>query len=97
MCFLSAPEHCETSVHTVWCFCLEATDVSKDVFDIIKKENKTIIIVTHDINEALNYCNKIIVLSKRPARIKNIYNINGEKDYYNLIWNDIDKWHIKII
>ena len=66
-------------------------NVSKDVFDIIKKENKTIIIVTHDINEALNYCNKIIVLSKRPARIKNIYNINGEKDYYNLIWNDIDK------
>ena len=63
--------------------------VSNDVFKIIKNENKTIILVTHDINEALKFCNKIIVLSKRPSRIKNKYNINADNDYYDLIWKDI--------
>ena len=37
--------------------------VSNDVVDIIKKEKKTLIIVTHDINEALRICDKIIVFS----------------------------------
>ena len=64
--------------------------VSNDVFNIIKNENKTLILVTHDINEAIKFCNKIIVLSKRPSKIKNIYNINNENNYYDLIWKDID-------
>ena len=64
--------------------------VSNDVFNIIKNENKTLILVTHDINEAINFCNRIIVLSKRPSKIKNIYNIDKEKDYYSIIWKDID-------
>lgn len=64
--------------------------VSNDVFNIIKNENKTLILVTHDINEAIKFCNKIIVLSKRPSKIKNIYNINNDKNYYDLIWKDID-------
>ena len=64
--------------------------VSNDVFNIIKNENKTIILVTHDILEALNFCNKIIVLSKRPAKIKNIYNIEKGINYYEKIWKDIE-------
>ena len=64
--------------------------VSNDVFNIIKNENKTLILVTHDINEAIKFCNKIIVLSKRPAKIKNIYNIDNNENYYDLIWKDID-------
>ena len=65
--------------------------VSKDVFNIIKKENKTLIIVTHDINEAITYCNRIIVLSKIPSKVKSTYDIFEDKDYFKLIWNDIDK------
>ena len=64
--------------------------VSNDVFNIIKNENKTIILVTHDILEALNFCNKIIVLSKRPAKIKNLYNIEKGINYYEKIWKDIE-------
>lgn len=64
-------------------------DVSKDVFNIIKNENKTIILVTHDINEAIKYSSRIIVLSKCPSKIKNIYIIDNDKDYFNDIWNDI--------
>ena len=65
--------------------------VSNDVMNIIKKENKTMVLVTHDINEAITLCNKIIVLSKRPSKIKNIYKINDSINYYDLIYKDIDK------
>lgn len=78
--------------------------VSNDVLDIIKKEKKTLIIVTHDISEAISMCKKIIVLTKRPSTIKNIYNINYKEDrenpiknrsskefmdYYEKIWEDL--------
>ena len=49
--------------------------VSNDVYKIIKEEKKTAIMVTHDINEAISMGDKVIVLSNRPAYIKNIYNI----------------------
>ncbi|MGM9877918.1 MAG: ABC transporter ATP-binding protein [Bacilli bacterium] len=78
--------------------------VGNDVFNIIKEEKKTVIIVTHDIEEAVSMCSKIIVLSKRPASIKNVHNIlltNSStpienrktkefSSYYNLIWKEID-------
>lgn len=78
--------------------------VSNDVFNILKEENKTAIIVTHDIEEAISMCNKIIVLSNRPAHIKRIYDIELEDKsspienrkcrnfsyYYELLWKEID-------
>lgn len=65
--------------------------VSKDVFKILKEENKSLIIVTHDINEAITLCSKVIVLSSIPSKIKNIYEINNPSiNYYDLIWKDID-------
>ena len=68
-------------------------NVSNDVLNIIKKEDKTLIIVTHDIDEAIRLCNKIIVLSKRPSKVKNIYNINSDEyqKYYNRIWEDLNE------
>lgn len=79
--------------------------VSDDVYKIIKKENKTTIMVTHDIGEAISMADKVIVLSKSPAKIKSVYNIelinkelptSNRKDekfnyYYDLIWKDLDK------
>lgn len=78
--------------------------ISDDIYKILKKEKKTMIMVTHDIAEAISMCDKVIVLSKRPASIKSIYEINLEnkstpinnrKDkkfnyYYDAIWKDID-------
>lgn len=76
--------------------------VSDDVYNIIKKEKKTAIMVTHDLNEAITFASRIIVLDKRPATIKNMYEINLEGNspskklddpnfskYYNLIWRDM--------
>lgn len=78
--------------------------ISDDIYKILKKENKTIIMVTHDIAEAISMCDKVIVLTNRPSKIKNIYDIkldnkntpiNNRKDklftyYYEKIWKDID-------
>lgn len=46
--------------------------VSDDVYKIIKQEKKSAIIVTHDLAEAISLASKVIVLSERPSKIKNI-------------------------
>ena len=45
-------------------------EVCDDVYDIIKSEKKTALLVTHDISEAISMSDKIIVLSSRPASVK---------------------------
>ncbi len=47
--------------------------VCEDVYNIIKSEQKTTILVTHDISEAISMSDIIIVLSARPAHIKSIH------------------------
>ena len=75
-----------------------------DIYNLIKNEKKTAIIVTHDIAEACALADRVIVLSKRPGTIKNVYNINLNNKsnpinnridkkfnyYFNLIWKDLD-------
>lgn len=82
--------------------------VSDDVYKIIKRENKSAIMVTHDIGEAVSMADRVIVLSDRPSVIKNIYEIKFEDrknpienrqtkefaKYYNLIWKDIG-YHVQ--
>lgn len=79
--------------------------VSDDVYKIIKDSKKTTIMVTHDIGEAISMANKVIVLSKSPALVNGVYNIElinkglptqNRKDekfnyYYDLIWKYLDK------
>ena len=78
--------------------------LSNDLYRIIKEENKTAIMITHDIAEAISLADRIIVLTKRPCQVKKIYNIELEnkktpmenrKDskfnyYYDKIWRDLD-------
>lgn len=53
--------------------------VCDDVYKIIKAEQKTAILVTHDISEAISMSDKIIVLTDRPAKVKSIFRpeLNG--------------------
>lgn len=78
--------------------------VSDNVYEIIKKEGKSAIMVTHDIAEAISMADKVIVLTGRPSKIKKIYDIkltnksnpiNNRKckefsEYYETIWKDLD-------
>lgn len=73
-----------------------------DVYKILKSENKTAVLVTHDISEAISMSDRIIVLSKRPAVIKNEHKISlkaetplkrreetGFNVYFNEIWKEL--------
>lgn len=44
--------------------------VADDIYEILKKEGKTAILITHDIAEAISMSERIIVLTSRPGRIK---------------------------
>ena len=50
--------------------------VCDDVHNIIKSEGKTAILVTHDISEAISMADRIIILTRRPAKIKRIIEVN---------------------
>jgi NitT/TauT family transport system ATP-binding protein len=80
-------------------------NVSDEIYDIIKKEGKTAIMVTHDISEAVSMSSRVVVLSKRPARIKKEVEIVFACDcrtplkcreeaefraYFNEIWKEMD-------
>ena len=77
--------------------------VCDDVYNIIKAENLTAILVTHDIGEAISLSDKIIILSNRPAIVKkqlllDIGNIGTPferresvhaKKYFEEIWREL--------
>ena len=81
--------------------------VSDDVYKIIKDTGKTVIMITHDIAEAISMSDRVVVLTNRPAKVKKIYNIdmrnksnpiNNRKCrefsmYYDMIWKEID-YHV---
>ena len=50
--------------------------VCDDVSHILSSEKKTAILVTHDISEAISLSDRIIVLTERPARVKNVHTLN---------------------
>jgi len=79
--------------------------VNDDIYDIIKKENKTALLVTHDISESISMADRVILLSKRPGTVKNIYEINLNcthrtplssretpefRHYFKEIWKGLD-------
>ena len=78
--------------------------VSDDVFKIIKDTGKTVIMITHDIAEAISMADRVVVLTDRPSKVKKIYQIEMEEKsnpinnrkckefskYYDMIWKEID-------
>ena len=78
--------------------------VTNDIYSILKKENITAIIVTHDISEAISMSDRVLALSKRPGTIKDIHDIDFEipnrnplncrespkfSTYFNLLWREL--------
>ena len=78
--------------------------VADDVYKIIKREKKTVIMITHDIGEACSIADRVVILSDRPSKVKKIIRIdmNGKSTpinnrkckkfpiYYDEIWKEID-------
>lgn len=80
-------------------------NVCDDVAAILKKERKTVLLVTHDLSEAISMADRILVLTKRPARIQAVLDVNfsGEKltpferrsapefsKYFHLLWKELN-------
>ena len=81
--------------------------VTEDIYKILKNEDITTIMVTHDISEAISMADRVIVLSNRPATVKNVYDIkfdvenrtplNCREDpkfskYFNIMWRELEKY-----
>ena len=55
-------------------------NISNDIYQNLKSEKLTSILVTHDISEAISMCDKIIVLSNRPAHVRKELKLNFDSD-----------------
>ena len=81
-------------------------NVSDDIGQIIRRERKTAILVTHDLSEAISLADRVIILSKRPASIQQtlplIFDLEKDtplnrrntpefKNYFNLIWKELNE------
>ncbi|MEA4970201.1 MAG: ABC transporter ATP-binding protein [Candidatus Pelethousia sp.] len=78
--------------------------VADEIFAILRQEGKTAILVTHDIAEAISMSDRVLVFSKRPARIKAEHaivlsapasplrrrNAPEFKEYFDTIWKELD-------
>lgn len=79
--------------------------VSADICNIIRSTGKTMIMITHDLSEAVRLADRIIVLSSRPATVKAdvpihltidepsplaAMNAPEFNDYFNLIWKELN-------
>ncbi len=79
--------------------------VGDDIGQIIRKEEKSALLVTHDLSEAVSLADRVIVLSGRPACIRQtiplIFDLEQDtplnrrnspefKNYFNLIWKELN-------
>ena len=78
-------------------------NVCDNVSEIISNEEKTAILVTHDISEAVSLADRVIILSTRPGTVKKIVDIDLKEygtplkrreskrahDYFDEIWKEL--------
>ncbi len=78
--------------------------VCDDVYKIIRSERKTAVLITHDISEAISVADKIIVLSRRPARVTAVHMLDFPENeplkrrenkefstWFELLWRELNK------
>jgi NitT/TauT family transport system ATP-binding protein len=79
--------------------------IEDDVVKICRAGRRTMLLVTHDIAEAISMADRIVVLSKRPATVKEIFEIPFSRDaksvadvqampefsgYFRRVWDALD-------
>ncbi len=79
--------------------------VTKDVYEILKNENMTTLMVTHDISEAISMADQVVVLSHRPTTVKQVCKVDFEvekrdplncrkspkfSEYFDLLWKELE-------
>jgi len=78
--------------------------VVDDVYNILRQEGKSAVMVTHDIAEGISMADRVIVLSKRPGTVSQDLQLEFAKattplerrsspvfqEYFNHIWKEFD-------
>ena len=54
-------------------------NVCDDVYRIIRSENKTALLITHDISEAISVADRVLVLSRRPATVVGKHDLHFDR------------------
>lgn len=78
--------------------------IENDTAALVRGERRSVLLITHDVEEAVSLSDRVIVLSQRPTRILRSYVIDlpgprtdmmearqspGFADYVRAIWNDL--------
>jgi NitT/TauT family transport system ATP-binding protein len=79
--------------------------IESDTAKLVREGGRSLLLITHDIEEAVSLADRVIVLSKRPTQVKAVYNIElgiertdmmASRDsrdfskYVRRIWADLD-------
>jgi NitT/TauT family transport system ATP-binding protein len=79
--------------------------IESDTAKLVREDGRSLLLITHDIEEAVSLADRVIVLSKRPTQIKAVYDIDlgiertdmmaarDSRDfskYVRRIWADLD-------
>jgi len=79
--------------------------IESDTARLVREQQRSVLLITHDIEEAVSLSDRVIVLSHRPARIRSVYDIElegdrtdmmaardrpGFSDYVRNIWRDLE-------
>lgn len=79
--------------------------MEEEMYQILQEQKKTVLLVTHDIAEAISVSNRVVILTQRPAMVKRIIDIEFDEPYltplqkrekprfqryFNIIWEELD-------
>jgi NitT/TauT family transport system ATP-binding protein len=78
--------------------------LQQDLATAVREQRKTALYITHDIGEAISLCDRVLVLSRRPASLKAEFFIDLPRDatvidrrgapsfttLFNAIWRELD-------
>ncbi|MBP3381613.1 MAG: spermidine/putrescine ABC transporter ATP-binding protein, partial [Clostridia bacterium] len=80
-------------------------EVTEDVYKILKQENVTTLMVTHDIPECISMSDTVVILGPRPATVKELLPIHFDMEhrtplscrntpmfsqYFDHIWRELE-------
>jgi NitT/TauT family transport system ATP-binding protein len=79
--------------------------IESDTARLVRSQHRSVLLITHDIEEAVSLSDRVIVLSHRPTRIRSVYDVDlgGDRtdmiaaresksfaDYVRSIWRDLE-------